>query len=88
MAESISTLMKESSPSADRLELSAEGACEMTRLTSFFLLHSDSSFFFCRMATGAKGGKDGGGEGGREGGREDYFTDYYFQCPLISFSML
>lgn len=79
MAESISTLMKESSPSADRLELSAEGACEMTRFTSFFLLLSDSSFFFCRTEAPSAGGG---------GGWEDYFTDYYFQCPFISFSML
>lgn len=47
MAESISTLMKESSPSAERLELSAEGVWEMTRLVSLFLLLSDSSFLFC-----------------------------------------
>lgn len=64
MAESISTLMKESSPSADRLELSAEGACEMTRFTSFFLLVSDSSFFFCRTEAPSEGR-----EGRREGGR-------------------
>lgn len=61
MAESISTLMKESSPSADRLELSAEGACEMTRFTSFFLLLSVSSFFFCGTATEAPSeGREGG----------------------------
>lgn len=59
MAESISTLMKESSPSADRLELSAEGACEMTRFTSFFLLLSDSSFFFCRTEAPSAGGEGG-----------------------------
>lgn len=47
MAESISTLMKESSPSAERLELSAEGVWEMTRLVSLFFLLSDSSFLFC-----------------------------------------
>lgn len=59
MAESISTLMKESSPSADRLELSAEGACEMTRFTSFFLLLSDSSFFFCGTEVPSAGGEGG-----------------------------
>lgn len=47
MAESISTLMKESSPSAERLELSAEGVWEMTRWLSLFFLPSDSSFLFC-----------------------------------------
>lgn len=47
MAESISTLMKESSPSAERLELSAEVVWEMTRLVSLFFLLSDSSFLFC-----------------------------------------
>lgn len=47
MAESISTLMKESSPSAERLELSAEAVWEMTRLVSLFFLLSDSSFLFC-----------------------------------------
>lgn len=46
MAESISTLMKESSPSAERLELSADGVCEMTRWVSLFFLLSDSSFLF------------------------------------------
>lgn len=47
MAESISMLMKESSPSAERLELSAEGVWEITRLVSLLFLLSDSSFLFC-----------------------------------------
>lgn len=55
IAESISTLKNESSPSADRLELSAEGVWEMTRFTSFFLLLSDSSFFFCGSQRGGVG---------------------------------
>lgn len=55
MAESISTLMKESSPSAERLELSAEAVWEMTRLVSLFFLLSDSSFLFC-WADGKKRG--------------------------------
>lgn len=46
MAES--TLMKESSPSAERLELSAEGTNGITRFTPSFLLFpsNSSSFFF------------------------------------------
>lgn len=45
MAES--TLMKESSPSAERLELSAKGTNGITRFTpSFFLFPSNSSSFF------------------------------------------
>lgn len=52
MAESISTLMKESSPSAERLELSAEVVWEMTRLVSLFFLPSDSSFLFCWQTGG------------------------------------
>lgn len=45
MAES--TLMKESSPSADRLELSAEATNGITRfMFSFFLFPSNSSSFF------------------------------------------
>lgn len=46
MAES--TLMKESSPSAERLELSAEGTNGITKFTPSFLLFpsNSSSFFF------------------------------------------
>jgi hypothetical protein len=86
MAES--TLMKESSPSAERLELSAEGTNGITRFTpSFLLFPSNSSSFFFWEHKGQeiqKNHKDMPQE--KCGIREENSLFLYFISFLITFS--